>query len=309
MTTPHGTTRQYGGCYLMFDRGKVRLRTSIENENIPETWLRSQYSIVSPGTELWHLSQTSIFGEVRPAGYMTVGRSESGEFLLAPAPHGATFAKSSNGILKAGVDFELMAVARFQLIMAIAILRNRTIFQDRAEIVVVGSGPVAMGAVLELLRLSFSKIVVVTFRSNFVKNLFKAFPAVVVQSPDRVTFGKYAIECTGRFERITNCISRLEEEGILGLLGSPRSVFKLDLYKIHRKGIRLVGLHELVAFNPVERQHLYQEILVWLKKIEIVKSKTWFCYWPSRSFGELYRALETKSAQKPLQILDWRERD
>lgn len=130
---------------------------------------------------------------------------------------------------------------------------------------------------------------------------------VATYQPRGSTFGRLVIECTGRNDRIATCISKLEEQGVLGLVGSPRDFSLLNLYTIHRKGINLVGMHELVAFEPEKTQRLFKEILLWLKNSGIAESKLVFRHWPKGSFGELYTKLEAERPQEPFQILDWNE--
>ncbi len=100
-------------------------------------------------------------------------------------------------------------------------------------------------------------------------------------------------------------MSITREKGIIYLVGSPRYLSNIDLYMIHRRGLMLVGMHELIDFDAWKRQCLFKEIILWLESINLVKDKMWFRYWPCKSYRELFKALEGERPSEPFQILTW----
>jgi len=92
---------------------------------------------------------------VKPAGYIAVLQSRSGDFALASAVHGAISADHIDGALKGPASIEQTAVATFQLMAAGNVSRINATLEDRNDAVVIGSGPVRMGAVFEILRFGF----------------------------------------------------------------------------------------------------------------------------------------------------------
>ena len=122
---------------------------------------------VSPGTELRRLRRT-VGGEAREAGYMTIARRpEAGTLFLAPVPHGSWIDPGNPKALLAesGVAIEVVAAARFQLIAALG-MRHPAIPARAGRVLVIGSGPVALGCCLELRRRGVQHVVLLTRRAE-----------------------------------------------------------------------------------------------------------------------------------------------
>lgn len=135
--------RRYTAARIRVGAGRARLVARA----VPDPGMvAGRFSVLSPGTERRHLAGTD-----REAGYMTLGRAgEAAGWVLAPVPHGAAFDPACPGAVTAplGMDPGMVALARFQQMACLGL--DRVPSEDLSDVVVVGSGPVALGCVLEL---------------------------------------------------------------------------------------------------------------------------------------------------------------
>lgn len=149
MTTPLATSGR-----VRFSQGRAELAPKART---PAGMVRAEASVVSPGTERRHLAQTT-HGPGRDAGYMNLARTSHRQWVLAPCPHGSAFNPEVPGAVAAdgALPAYLIALARFQLMAARGL--DRAPVLDLEEVLVVGSGLVATGCVLELRRRGANRI-------------------------------------------------------------------------------------------------------------------------------------------------------
>jgi hypothetical protein len=263
----------------------------------------TDYSVVSPGTERWLL--TLAERARTPLGYMAIGRQD-GERVLAPAPHGTWFDAADRSVVMAPVAPELMAIARFQLMAASGLRPVTARVREAERFTVVGTGPVAIGAVLEVLRTSGAEVTVITRHPERAHQLLGDLERVSVAGPDALRGARDIIECTGQPENIAACIGAMGEGALLGILGSPRAVSPTDLYAIHRAGAMLLGMHELAQFDVAWRRDVFREIAAWLAATNPQESGGWIASTPAADFAGLYERLQRNQLAEPFQLLDWR---
>ncbi len=248
------TGNHHPGARVIFSGGTAHLATAVA---APAGWIPARASVISPGTELRHLAAT-VSGPDRAAGYMTLTRAigHSG-YLLAPVPHGAATCLDDARALSvpAGTAVEHAAVARFQLMAALGLARCQALAGSASRVLVMGSGPVAVGCVLELRRRSVPRIRVAT-----------RHPAPAVAGLPGVTVSRYAVPGAERF--VIDCTGRAGHGlratapgGMLGLLGTPAEDSALPAARLHRSGVIVVGMHELAGHEQAAYQAMFLTVL------------------------------------------------
>jgi threonine dehydrogenase-like Zn-dependent dehydrogenase len=263
----------------------------------------TDYSVVSPGTERWLLTLAERANT--PLGYMAIGR-QNGERVLAPAPHGTWFDAGDRSVVMAPVAPELMAIARFQLMAASGLRPVSARVRQAARFAVVGTGPVAIGAVLEVLRASDAEVSVITRHPERAERLLGGLDRVSIAGYETLRGALDIIECTGQPENIAACIGAMGEGALLGILGSPRAVSPTDLYAIHRAGALLLGMHELAQFDVAWRRDAFREIATWLAALNPQQRDGWVASTPAADFARVYERLQRNQLAEPFQLLDWR---
>ncbi|MGH3817356.1 MAG: hypothetical protein ACRDRE_06240 [Pseudonocardiaceae bacterium] len=243
------------GARVVFTRGSVRLDPPVA---VPEGAVAAQVSVISPGTELRHLAATST-GPDHPAGYMTVSHTipPGGERLLAPVPHGAPVARTDAQALRvpAGIAVELVAVARFQLMAGLGLAPVARMLDTAPSVCVVGAGPVALGCVLELHRLGVTEVRVIT---RHPRPAVEQLPGVTIVPGTARGAAGVVIDCTGQVDVALNAVAT---GGLLGLLGTPREHTVLSAAQVHRRGLVVVGMHELASDDRPTRQAMFRAVL------------------------------------------------
>ena len=237
---------------------------------------------------------------------MAIGQCD-GEHLLAPSPHGTQFDAANPGTLAAtAASPEIMAIARFQLMAAAGLRPVAARVRQAARFAVVGTGPVAIGAVLEIVRGSAAEVTVITRNPDRAHRLLDGLDRVAVAGYDALRALPNIIECTGQAANIQACIGALAEGALVGLLGSPRELCATDVYAIHRAGATLLGMHELAVFDPAWRRKTFREIAAWLTGTRPHERSGWMASTPASDFGALYERLYRGRLPEPFQLLDWR---
>ena len=69
------------------------------------------------------------------------------------------------------------------------------------------------------------------------------------------------IDATGRVEP---GLSAVAPGGTLGLLGTPHAVTAVSALHLHRQGVAVIGMHELLNYDHAIYQHHYSSALAWL---------------------------------------------
>jgi len=262
----------------------------------PPGALRSTLSVISPGTEIRHLLATRR-GPDKPAGYMNLARTGDG-LLMAPAPHGSWLLAEQPGAIRTDQGARVAALGRFQLMAALSL----SWLPDVGDPLVIGSGPVAVGCVLELLRRGARTVRVLTGRTDRAVARLPAVRVVREVPPDSVDV---VIEATGR--RMDAALAAVAPTGILGLLGTPDPELSLPALPLHRKGVRLIGMHELVALDPDRHQRTYRQVTDWLAgRLDRAEFDAWCLVVPGEHAPELYqRLLRGQRPAEPVLMLDW----
>ncbi|MBP0451132.1 MULTISPECIES: hypothetical protein [unclassified Kitasatospora] len=287
------------GARLWFRDGQVLLTPPAPGPR-PDRARACTASLLSPGTELRRL-RTGRPGETRAAGYMAMAASASGEVVLAPAPHGGWVDPTHADALGTAHGPLVAAAARFQLMAALGL---GDLVPDPAgpPPVVLGSGPVALGAVLELLRRGAARVDV---RSS------RPWPAVAGLAGVRVVpavadgSAGLVLECTG--SRLAEALAAAAPGATVGLLGTPQDAAPLDPLLVHRSSLRVLGMHELGGRRAAERVARFREVGDWLAaRFAPEQFADWCHVTPGDHAPELYRALLAgRRPQPPLLLLDW----
>lgn len=210
------------------------------------------------------MRRANLTGETAPMGYMAIARQRDSGWTLAPAPHGASFDPACEGALLSSLGIRELAVARFQLVAASSWAGHRDQLREAANVMVSGSGPVAIGAVMELLRSTQTRITVLSGAPDRARRIWHSIKRVEILDKDRPCQADVVIEATGRADRLTHAIEVLTPGGLIGILGSPRNDASIDLYTVHRKGLSIAGFHELARTTAGGRQALLDSIARWL---------------------------------------------
>ncbi|WP_274036492.1 hypothetical protein [Streptomyces sp. MMBL 11-1] len=287
--------RRYTGARIHVGGGRARLLAGAA----PEVGMVvGRFSVISPGTERRHLG-----GPDREAGYMTLGRADdSGGWVLAPVPHGAAFDPACPGAVTApaGMDPGLVALARFQQMACLGLDRVPT--DDLSDVVVVGSGPVALGCVLELSRRGATGIRVVTARRHAA--IGRAPGVIRVPSKDAGR-GRLVIDAAGA---PASAATLTAPGGILGLLGTPADGDALGALQVHRGGWSVVGMHELAPGAEGAYQAAFTTACHWLTgHLDPALATFWCRTVPGDKAPELFALLDAPGRPaEPVLLLDWR---
>lgn len=292
---------------IVFHRGRVILTPPAAP---PVGWVPARFSVISPGTERRRLAATRS-GPDHAAGYMTIAVTGNGSAVLAPVPHGSAVDPTDSRALMAdaAVPVEAVAVARFQLMAALGLRRLPSLrpWADQC-VAVVGSGPVAVGCVLELFRLGATSVQVLTTRSDPPVATLSGVTVFPAAPPDRPGPAGHrwpvVIDCVGRPEQ---ALALVAPGGFLGLLGTPEDAVTLPAADVHRSGVIAVGMHELAGRNATARRLVFREILTWVgERIEREIPRSWCRRVPAEQAVGLYRRVfGQRRPPQPFLILDW----
>lgn len=283
------------GARIRFINGRAILGQRMPT---PPGWLAPLASAVSPGTELRHLEATR-YGTPRFAGYMTIAQ-RAGELVLAAAPHGAAIPEANAGLLVVSVNLgvERLTAARFALIASagLDLLPSGAL---SGEILLVGSGPVALGCALELYRRGANQIRVLTHRSA---SAIAQVPGVEIVQ--RAQPAWCVIDAAGR---LNDAISATCDGGVLGLLATPSPSATVSALAAHRSGLSVVGMHELVGYDHQIYNQRLTAIATWLADaIPSEHLRSWCRRVPEDQAVQLYDLLPGPARPaEPFLILDW----
>ncbi len=294
------TGRQHVGARVIFRRGAA---TIAPPTTVPSGWSAARYSVVSPGTELRRLAATAT-GDDHAAGYMTVIGTSGGEQWTVPVPHGAAARPDDHRALPipAATRPEHVAIARFQVMAALGLHRWASHCRAQEAVVVVGGGPVAVGCVLELKRLGAAHVVAVT---RHPQPAAADLPHVsVVTQPAGNAEHPVVIDCTGH---PAQALEIAAPGGLLGLLGTPTDEARLSPAAVHRRGVAVVGMHELAAHPDESRRAMFQTVLQWVTTtVDIHAVPDWFTTMRGEQSDQFYTALvSAQRPRPPFVILEW----
>jgi hypothetical protein len=288
------------GTYYDYENGEIVHKEILkDNSNELEKWIKPVYSLLSYGTEYWQLQQKN---NMIHAGYMSIGYD--GKFIISPTPHGAFFkiTNPENLVVNTSLDIKKVCISRFQLISAYSL--SNSIFKNKTydEVTIIGSGAVAIGAALEFLRQNY-KVKILTKGYNRFQSLLADLNIQVCELKENV-LSSLIIDCTGTQESLNFIIKYSKPNTFIGILGSPRAIFQIDLYAIHRKGICIIGLHELNDFSGEIRQNTFDEVCLWVKSC-VNFSNSWFKFYESKDFIKSMYSLKFNRSSEPFSIFKW----
>ncbi|MER6913907.1 hypothetical protein ABT354_19730 [Streptomyces sp. NPDC000594] len=304
MTTEPPARSRYSGARVHLAHGRAHLRPRFA-ERLPDGWARGEFSVLSPGTERRHLA-----GPGRDAGYMNAGRAPGDGggpevWVLGPVPHGTVFDPAAPGVLTAPgtVPVTALGVARFQHIARLGLDRLPPA-ADLDLSVVIGSGPVALGCVLELHRRGADRITVVTGRRY--PPIGRA-PYVTLTEPEAARPAGLVIDTTGDVHR---AVALTAPGGVLGLLGTPGPDAVLPARDVHRSGVTVVGMHELVPVPPGAYEAAFTGCAEWISAmVDPGLLAAWCRIVPGEKAPEVYALLNAPGRPAdPVILFDWRTR-
>ncbi|RBM21198.1 hypothetical protein DEH69_06310 [Streptomyces sp. PT12] len=234
---------------------------------------------------------------------MALGRrDEAGPWLLAPVPHGAAFDPASPGTVSAplGTSVPVAAAARFQQ-MALLGLNRAPAGTGCTGALVLGSGPVALGCVLELRRRGAAEVRVVTSRE---RPPIATVPGVECLRHEGAGTADTVIDTTGAPER---ALPLLAPGGVLGLLGTPFPRAELPALAVHRNGWTVVGMQELAPAAPDAYRSAYATAAAWLtENVGPGVVARWCRIVPGSLAPEVFRQLRDGGRlAEPVVIFDW----
>lgn len=234
---------------VYFARGRAH---AVPARDVPDGLVAGRYSVLSPGTERRRLTATST-GPACAAGYMTLGEDPaSGGWTIAPVPHGAPFAPETAGAVTApaGTTASVAALGRFQ---QMALLGLDRVPPDTGwdDTVVVGSGPVALGCVLDLHRRGARRIRVLTARRTAP---IGRVPGATCVAEVAACSAHLVVDAVGAPGLAADLVA---PGGVLGLLGTPDTGETLPAAAVYRRGAVVVGMHELAPAAPGAYQAAY----------------------------------------------------
>lgn len=218
-------------------------------------WLAPTASVISTGTELRHLAATKS-GPSKDAGYMAIA-ADGTDLLVAAAPHGALICREHPELLRVpiAVGVNRLAAARFALIGSLGIdLLPADVLNG--EVLLIGSGPVAVGCALELLRRGVDRIQVLTRRPF---GPIAAVPRVEIVTGTGPAW--CVIDAAGRLDVALAAVS---DGGTLGLLATPDPAASVPALAMHRRGLTTVGMHELASYDHWIYDNRLGAIAQWL---------------------------------------------
>ncbi|MEU0484550.1 hypothetical protein ABZ260_35895 [Streptosporangium sp. NPDC006013] len=268
---------------------------------VPDGMIPARFSVLSPGTERRHLRATCWPVGSRDAGYMTFGGDLSSGWVLAAVPHGAAFDTSADGVLTAppGTRPQAAALARFQQLAVLGLdrLPDRT---DLDDVVLVGSGPVALGCALELCRRGATRIRVLTSRPD--APIGRVPRVECVAAVEQHSAGM-VVDAAGIPHR---AVGLLAKGGILGLLGTPDPMSQLPTLDLHRAGWTVVGMHELTGGLACYRD-AYTTAAAWLMwHLDPHLVDGWCRIVPGEAAPAVYATLDgTERPAEPVVIFSW----
>ncbi|WP_211591846.1 hypothetical protein [Microbispora sp. H10836] len=267
----------------------------------PDGLTPARFSVLSPGTERRILAAT-VKGPARSSGYITVGGEQERGWFLAPVPHGAPFNPQREGAVVAvlGTSLHAAALARFQLMASLG-LAHLPGGVDLEGAVVAGSGPVALGCVLELRRRGACRVQVLTSRRDAA---IGRVPGAELAGEVKAAGAGLVIDAAGMPERAAELVA---QGGVLGLLGTPEESGTLSALKLHRGGWTVVGMHELAAFDPGRYQAAYTEVVTWLNAwIDPELIASWCRTVPGDLAPRVFESLgRPERPDEPIVIFSW----
>jgi threonine dehydrogenase-like Zn-dependent dehydrogenase len=214
-------------------------------------------SIISPGTERRQILEKGVGSGL---GYMNLVGAPATGFKIIPVPHGSDARVEAGESLEIPrpVQAHIAVAARFALMFAASISKQAgAIWGGAADVTIVGAGPVAFGAALELRRRGVNSVEVLA-RSGAAWELDGVdFKRSIDGTRDVI------VDATGD---PSWALAHVSNGGVVALLGTPdvRAAATIGLLDTHRRGVGVLGLHELALWNRMRYQSLYLDLVRWI---------------------------------------------
>jgi threonine dehydrogenase-like Zn-dependent dehydrogenase len=291
------------GCRVVF--GGVRT-VILEAQSRPtpaarEVCVRTEYSLISPGTEL-ALYEGTHAGLADPEiafakyphrpGYTAIGRVEAcGELVRGLAPGDRIFFLGRHESWSCWDPDEMLwlpfppgltlSQALMGRMVQIAATSWWALRHPPVRAVVVGAGLVGVLAAQVLQVQGVAEVVVqdlnparlgLAARCGVARVALGSGANLAAARTELTGEPDAVIEATGVPEMVAAALVAVRKRGDVILLGSPRGALAVDLYKhIHRKGVALIGAHEAMLPDRAptgepSRQALLGQAFEWLRQ-------------------------------------------
>lgn len=217
----------------------------------------AKYSVLSRGSE-----EKGGF-----KGYIWVGENNN-NWVITQDEHGILKSEKKAGMLECNgnKNIKSLAIARFQLMAAIMMKKNKKFIDKNSKILLLGLGNVGLGTILELIRNNRKKIYIFLRNKNKkiiideINTKYKTDIKIIYEIEDLKEFDNI-IDATGSREVLNAIIDKICNHTNLILMGTPREGPTINLLNIHRKNIRIIGAHEINGITEKERQKLFSSTL------------------------------------------------
>lgn len=297
------------GSYIIFEAiGKAVLKKfEIPTLKADEVLLKSDYSVISAGTERANLIQrpntgTAEFGFPHMPGYSAAGQViAAGEnvtnlkigdrTIISWGGHRSHTIKKAQTLMKIEDDSIDMLDAAFAHIASFSFLGVRKLKIELGESAMIAGMGILGAFAVQIANLSGAIPVVVSDFDQARRDLALKFGAAAAFSPDEENFmGKIkemtdgngpnvVVEVTGSSLALQQALEYIAWEGRISLLGCTRiSDVPIDFYKhVHRRGISLIGAHTLTRTkqeSAVGRWTEHDDYRTFLKLVAAGKLQT-----------------------------------
>lgn len=198
--------------------------------------IRSEFNFISIGTE-----------KSGSNGYMSVSEVRSGFRIISPIEHSNDVIDENNEdnlYVTSSIPIEGICMLRFQLISAVTI-KNIT---DK-DVCIFGCGAIGIGAYMECIRQRAKSVMLITRRNEAVTHYNNC---INIEGYDGIKNSDVYIDCTGDEKYIYSIIEMGSKGSTFYELGTPRKSPQIDLLKIHRKNMSVIGCHEI---NGISREN------------------------------------------------------
>lgn len=209
--------------------------------------MRIEYNIFSRGTET----------DSNSTGYMAISELVGGKRYIMPIGHNIDICEEipdGSIEIKSNASVYQIAFARFALISKL--LLNRCKFSKKSKILVCGCGCVGYALLFNLKQMGFNNVI---FTSRH-QTIFNEYQWIDIKNID---FSQYEIifDTTGANEIIESILDRCAPLSTIVLLGTHRHAPQIDILRIHRKNLVLMGAHELFGYSNNIRQKTFDQVL------------------------------------------------
>lgn len=236
------------------------------------------HSIISRGTE-----------KDTRKGYMAISKTINGKRCVFDSDHGVTYVNDFKHSLwfKDKYSIYNIAFSRFQLISDIYLSENKI----TDNIGIIGLGGVGFSLLINLLDRKYKNISLYIKKNDYILdkiNMIQKHYNItlkVFEDLNSISSCDNIFECVGDGKIIGNIINNGYTNKKIYVLGTPRNNnIKIDILKIHRNNLSIIGIHEINGINPQKRQKVFNNILKRnMSKDKFIKNFVNICKYPKKS--------------------------